>query len=103
MSWLPDRTPPAPEVWLPPPPVWFTVAPPLQPAPAWPATATALPQTLIGALIGATSWLPESTPPRPEVWLPPAPRPARCPAAAPLQPETAQARAPTALPPPSTG
>ena len=50
-----------------------TLAPPRHPAAASPSTATALPQTLIGAVIGAITWLPPSTEPLPEVVLPPAP------------------------------
>ncbi len=49
----------------PPLPPFFTEAPPLHPANASPKTATALPQTLTGAVIGATTWLPASTPERP--------------------------------------
>jgi hypothetical protein len=45
-----------------------TLAPPWQPASAEPSTATALPQTLIGALIGALITLPPRIEPLPDVY-----------------------------------
>src|SRR5687768_1122721 len=65
------RLPPAPE----PLPDCSTDAPPLQPAAERPTTATALPQALIGAVIGATIWFPPRMLWSPLVRLPPAPEP----------------------------
>src|SRR5690606_40166377 len=75
-TWFPPRMLPYPEVRLPPaetPPA--TAAPPRQPALASPRTPMALPQTLIGAVIGATTWLPPRMLRPPEVRLPPAETP----------------------------
>jgi hypothetical protein len=67
---LPPRIEPLPllvwDVVEAPPPV--TLAPPLQPASAEPSTATELPHTLIGALIGALIALPPAIEPLPDVY-----------------------------------
>ncbi len=100
-TWLPPSTDPLPEVRLPPAPtpVLWTADPPLQPAVASPKIATALPQALIGALIGAVIWLPPSTLPSPEVRLPPAPPlPWLRTVAPPLQPASDLPISETALP-----
>src|SRR5690606_40480672 len=62
-------------------------APPLHPAKALVSTAIDVPQTLIGAVIGATTWLPPRMLLLPEVRLPPAetPRPPAPADAPPLQ------------------
>src|SRR5690606_32368695 len=78
-TWLPPRMLRAPEVRLPPaetPP--FTTAPPRQPAKTSPRTPMALPQTLIGAVTGATTWLPPRVLRAPEARLPPAETPGLC-------------------------
>ncbi|MCK2214014.1 hypothetical protein MF672_009450 [Actinomadura sp. ATCC 31491] len=70
--WLPPSTEALPEVRLPPAPPrpWLrTVAPPLQPASDLPISDTALPQALIGALMGMLTWLPPPTEALPEVLL----------------------------------
>src|SRR5688500_16592088 len=67
ITWLPPSTELLPEVRLPPAPgpVLRTEEPPVHPASELPTRETALPQALIGALIGALTWLPPST-----LWLP---------------------------------
>ena len=102
---LPPRIEPLPllrwEVVEAPPPV--TVAPPRQPASASPRTAIALPQTLIGALIGALTALPPRIELLPDVrWTveppaPPAP-PALVTAAPPAQAASDWPSRATALP-----
>src|SRR5690606_31952731 len=105
--WLPPRIDPRPEVRLPPAPLPeppTTLAPPMQAASERPSTATALPQTFTGAVIGATIWLPPRIEPAPEVRLPPAPLPARpTTLAPPLHPANALPSTATALPQTFTG
>src|SRR6202034_173967 len=71
LTWLPPPIEPSPLVcWITdepePPPLW-TGAPATQPASARPSSATALPQTSIGALTGALTWLPPRIEPSPLV------------------------------------
>src|SRR6266568_3970803 len=94
-TWLPPATLESPLVVPAPPPLFLTSAPPLQPASALPKIATALPQALIGALIGAATWLPPATLLLPEVLLPP---PLFLTSAPPLQPASAVPKIATALP-----
>src|SRR5437868_13861418 len=69
-AWLPERTPPRPEVRLlpfRPLPLFSTEAPPWEEALELPRTPTALPLMSTGREIGRLAWLPLPTPPSPEV------------------------------------
>src|SRR5262245_24728650 len=77
ITWLPPSTEDLPVVVLRPAPGrpevpgLLTEAPPGQPATASPKMAIALPQALIGAVIGALTWLPPPTLCSPLVCPPP--------------------------------
>src|SRR5690606_5438092 len=106
-TWLPPRMLDRPDVRFPPapaPPLSRTDAPPTQPATASPKIATALPQALIGAVIGATTWLPPPMEWSPSVRLPPPlPSPVLRTVAPPLRPASDLPNRETALPQAFTG
>src|SRR5437868_5511396 len=84
----------------------MTAAPPLHHAEANPKTATALPQMLIGRLMGRKTWLPPPVEDTPEVVKapqPPPPCPLRSTSAPPMDPACASPNAARALPLTSIG